>query len=267
MKVFPEIFKLHLKTSFQYRASFLISLLFDPILLFLYVSLITSIYENNGTEIILGYSEDQMIWYMGAVRFFYCLIWSSPDRDMSLSILSGDMALLFTKPISVFQWEFSKAIAGKVLSFLFEFIPGLVIFSLIAYPDFFTITALVKFLIICAFAFVLYFNMGFIIGTAAFRLQSNEALQALKMIILYIFAGALIPVEFFPESLQIIIKYLPFQYLYYVPIQFFLNMKGTEGWIPFLQVIGILIFWIICFSAFSMFYWRRMVKRFIAVGG
>ena len=267
MSVFSEVFKNSLKTSFQYRWSFLISVLFDPLVLILYVSLLNTIYQGDSSKLILGYTCTQMIWYFAAIKFFYYLVWGSTDKDLSDSILSGEMAIRLTKPVSVMGWELAKSLASKTCSVLFEFIPSFLVFSLLVFPDFLTLEAMVKYLIITCLSFLLFFLFSFMLGTVAFRWQSTESLQILKIIIINIIAGASIPIEFFPDAVQSIIRILPFQYLYYVPITFFLNKPETQSWAYFFEVIGIMLVWIVVFYVLGSILWKRLSRLYTPAGG
>ena len=208
-----------------------------------------------------------MIWYFAGINFVYYLIWSYSDRNISESIISGDMVIRLAKPITIMKWEFSKAVSFKVCGFLFEFLPSLIIYTIIVFPDFLTYIALLKFIIICMFSFVLFYLLNFLIGLSAFRMHSTESLQILKIIIFNLAAGAFIPLEFYPDFLQEIIKILPFQYICYVPIQFLLNKKEILGWNEFIYTIIIETFWIIIFYILYKIFWRKAIKYFSVAGG
>ncbi len=267
MKVFIEIFRMGLKSSFEYRGSFIISLVFDPLTLMLLISLLQVIYGNSQGDIILGYTLSQMIWYFVATRFFYYLIWNGTDKEISNAVLNGEMALRLIRPLSLLKWEFAKALSSKIFSFIFEFVPMLCICALLVYPDFFTWIALLKYLFICSLSFILFFLVSFIIGTVSFLWQSNQALVNIKTAIVSLMGGVAIPLEFYPEVLKNAMTYLPFQYLCYVPAQFLLNKSFTHNWNYFFEVVGIISIWIVIFYMVSVGFWNIGVKKYISAGG
>ncbi len=267
MKVFLEIFKIGLKSSFEYRGSLILSLIFDPLTLILLISLLQVVYGNSSDQMILGYSLSQMIWYFAAGRFFYYLIWTVTDKDISGAVISGEMALRLLRPLSMLKWEFGKALASKMFSFVFEFLPTLGIFTLLIYPDFLSWTGLLKYLIISFLSFVLFFLLSFIIGTVSFLWQSNQGLVNIKTAITSLFAGVALPLDFYPDLLKNAIAYLPFPYLCYVPAQFLLNKQHTQNWYYFFEVIGVMSLWILFFYTISVGFWNIAIKKYIAAGG
>jgi ABC-2 type transport system permease protein len=267
MKLYVELLKYNLKLFFFYRWGLFISIVLDPILLVLYVSLLKSLYANNYSQFILGYSCHQMIWYFGGTIFFYYLVFSNPDKNISDGVTTGDLNLWLIKPISIIKFDFIKCIALKLCSFIFEFFPCFIIFTFLVFPDFLTVASLVKYGIISALAFIMFYLVSFSLGTIAFSWQSTNALQVVKMIIINFTAGAFIPIEFFPNFLQAIIKALPFQYLFYVPMQFLLNKPETQGLLPLMKVLTIQVLWIFVLYLITKILLRKMIKKFSAVGG
>ncbi len=267
MKVYFEIFKINLKILLFYKWGFYISIILHPLLLILYISILHSIYANNPNHIILGYTCTQMIWYFAGISFFYFLVYCNTDKEMSDSVISGDMALRLIKPLSIMKYEFAKVLSNKVIGFFFEFIPVCIIYVILIHPDFITFGSVFRYVIITFFAFLFYFMMSFLIGITSFIWQSVNALQGLKMLIINFAAGAFIPLEFFPVGVQNVIKMLPFQYILYVPIQFFLNKPETQHWFYFYKVIITLVIWIIIFYVFCKISLKHMIKKFSSVGG
>lgn len=267
MNVYFEIFKLQLKKLYHYRLSFIVSTVSDPIILALYINLLKSIYSNSEESVILGYTFTQMIWYFAATKFFYYLVWSTPDREISDQIISGRIANSLILPISFIKWTFTWIVAGKVVSFILEFVPTFIIFSIMVFPEFLTIQAFMKYVTVTFLSFILFFFMSFVIGTLAFSWKSTVSLESLKIILVTIIAGASLPLEFFPEVMQSVITKLPFQYLCYIPIQFFLNMSEYQSLGAFVYVVVMQVVWVFVFYLAARFYWRKKIKDFIAVGG
>jgi ABC-2 type transport system permease protein len=208
-----------------------------------------------------------MIWYFAGISFFYFLVWCNNDKELSDSIISGDLMMKLIKPLSIMKYEFAKTLAVKALSFIFEFIPICIIYVIMVFPNFISYASILKYITISLFAFLLYFLISFLIGITAFNSQSVNALLGLKNILINFAAGAFIPIEFFPNGLQSIIKMLPFQYILYVPIQFLLNKPETQNWEYFIKVLINLILWILVFYGLCKISLKVMLKKFSTVGG
>lgn len=233
----------------------------------IYVALFSSIYKHNGAQSILGYSLSQMIWYFTGVTFIWYLIWNFTDANIAEKIISGNLAVDLLRPVSVMKLELTQAIALRTAGVIFEFIPGLFLYSLIFYPKFLTALSLSKFLLVMIFSFTLFFLINFLVGLSAFVIQSNFSVQSIKFILISLTAGVYIPLEFFPGWFNRINGFLPFQYLFYWPLQFFLNKDFTRSMESLLKVLGMQLFWIIVLYLLCKYLWRQAVRKFGAVGG
>ncbi len=267
MRVFFAWVRLFLKLMFQYRWGFLVSLLIDPIILLLNIALFTTIFSYNKTQTILNYSLPQMIWYFAAASFVWYFIWNFTDRNISAGILSGELAMDLVKPVSILRRELSFAIANRVSGVIFEFIPSVILYSLVYYPKFMTPYSMLRFFSIIVLSFFMFFLINFLIGLSAFIIQSNFALQAFKFIIISLTAGAIIPIEFFPGWLQKVTMLLPFQYLFYWPIQFFLNRDFTQDIFFFLKILAGQAGWILLLYLSCKFFWNLSIKKFCSAEG
>jgi viologen exporter family transport system permease protein len=235
-------------------------------MLILFINLLTSLYARNNTSSILGYSLAQMIWYFGAVKFFFYLVVSYTDRSLSESILSGGLATKMIKPVSIILMEFSEALVARVGAFFLEFVPNFIIYSILVPPSFMTVESFIKYLILTALAFVLFFLMSFMLGLIAFKWENAEAFYEIKALVISVLSGASIPIEFFPTIFQRIIKFLPFQYMFYTPIRVFLNMPETQGIPYFINTFMMLALWIGILYVAALALWRKNSPSFSAVG-
>lgn len=266
MRYFWAILKRNFKIITLYKWHYLVNLIINPLILYTFIAVFKTIYSYDASQIIVGYTCNQMIWYFAAVTFFYCLVWCEPEKELSEEILSGNLAIRLTKPIGIIRTTFTNAAAYRVSNFIFTLLPNFMIYCLLVYPDFLSVGALIKYLISSLFSFILLFMLSFLIGITAFKFQSIATFHSLKGI-LVMMAGVFIPFDFLPGILQALIKALPFQYIYYVPIQLFLNKPETRSMTYFLTTIGSQTFWILIFYFLTKLSWRVATKRFYAVGG
>jgi ABC-2 type transport system permease protein len=267
MAVFPTIVRLALKRIFRYPYGLLLSLLIDPVVLVMNILLFTTIYAFNQSQSILGYSLSQMIWYFAATTFIWYWIYNFTDRNIARRILEGDLTIDLLRPVSIFTWELGFAVSLRLSGVIFEFIPSLFIYSLFFRPDFLTVVALLRFVIAAATAFLLFFAINFNIGLAGFYIQNAQAILAIKHIIIGAAAGAFIPLEFFPDAVRSVLNVLPFPYLFYWPVQFFINRENADSWAVFLLREGVALAWFTVLMAAASLFWRRAVRRYTDARG
>jgi len=92
-------------------------------------------------------------------------------------------------------------------------------------------------------------------------------IRSMFLLVRDVFTGVLIPLTFFPDVIQKVLLYLPFQYISYVPVRVFLGsyeLAGIKMEIPqivALQAVAVLVMW-----AFSEAIWRLGIRRFTGVG-
>lgn len=267
MRVYWAVLKLYLKTALQYRAVFLASLIGDPLTHLIHIAFFTALYSYNRAHHVLGYTLSQLIWYFAGISLVWQCIWNEADKNLPRKILSGDLAVDLLRPVSYFQFELADAVAGRLLGFVFEFLPALVIYSLLFFPSFLTPAAFLKFILVIPLSFGLFFLINYLIGLTAFRLQNNFSVQSIKVVVISVAAGGYIPFEFFPDWFRHFLGWLPFQYLFYWPIQVFLNQKATRGSMAFLQIVGMQLFWIAVLFWLCRTGWRRAIRKYCAAGG
>ena len=100
----------------------------------------------------------------------------------------------------------------------------------------------------------------------SFLLKSSGTINAIKDVLVNVFGGVLIPLEFYPDNLEKVLNYLPFKYIFYWPTQFFLNKYSGE-WNVFKEVIEIQLFWCVLLYACACVMSHVMTKKYCAVGG
>ncbi len=108
---------------------------------------------------------------------------------------------------------------------------------------------------------ILAFEFDFFIGLIAFWLIQVKSFKYMLQYIIFFFAGAVLPLDLFPQSLQSIAELLPFQYLVFFPIQIFLGKQEDPG-----QGFLIALSWIIGLYLFSRFVLIRGIRKYEAVG-
>jgi ABC-2 type transport system permease protein len=267
LSLFLAYIRLNIKMMFQYRKGFLISALIHPLELVVGAVIFTSIYSYGNLETLHGYSLPQIIWYIGGMQIVGTIIWNNASSRIPYQIRDGSLTVQMLKPVTLFGFELANAIALRTVGILFEFVPILAIQMLIFFPDFITSASTLKFIVCVAFSFLLFFLLNFLVAMTAFYMKNNSSMVALKSILTAFAGGTIIPIEFFPSWLQKWSETLPFRYLYYEPLQFFLNREPARSWDYFVQVIGMQVFWIASFYLAIKLLWPIVIKRYCAVGG
>lgn len=82
--------------------------------------------------------------------------------------------------------------------------------------------------------------------------------------VLSFLTGQLIPLTFFPETVQKVFNFMPFSSMTYAPVMIYLGkFQGSElAFVLLRQVI-----WVILLYVTGSLIWKRVTKRLIVLGG
>ena len=97
----------------------------------------------------------------------------------------------------------------------------------------------------------------------AFWADNVWSLMVLNKLVLHFLGGGLLPLVFFPEAMQTILKLTPFPYLVSFPLRF---LMGAINAVEMTTGFGVMLFWIVVLSLSANWIWRRGVKQYAGVG-
>lgn len=266
MDTFVEVVRMNFKGYIQYKWTFAMSLLSQPIIVLVNYLVFYSIYTYGGKSDIQGYTMEQMVWFFTANLLVNSFVWNPMVGSMSGRILSGELTMNLLRPVSVFLYDMADCVASRLVAIVMDFLPGMIIYSLILPPVFLTPASMFRFLVVVLPAFLLNYLTSSLIGVAAMWVKNSTSLHAVSNVLISFAGGCLIPIEFYPELLRKITDFLPYKYIYYWPIQFFLN-KNQAGETVFMgKIVVIQVIWIGVLMLLYRVAWKQLLKRYGAVG-
>lgn len=263
MKKYLFIFKSELMSNLQYIFNTLIGFITYFIILFTFLNLWQYIY-SNPTEIINGYSMDQMIWYVVITE----VLWSTLSgrglcRKISNDVKAGNIAYTMNKPYNYIGYWLSNhlgactirgilyTILGMITGFIFlGNFPNLNIFSVIAV------------LLTGVLATVINILLITFIGLFSFFIEDAAPFYWLYSKLILI-VGVLFPIEYFPKIVRPILNFSPVYVVSYGPAKLFVDFS-LDKFIGILvaQIIYIIIGYLLC----NLIY-KKGVKRLNVNGG
>jgi ABC-2 type transport system permease protein len=219
----------------------------------------------SGGFSIAGYNLAQMITYVSVgwmIRSFY---WNTIDQEMAYEVIEGKIAMDLIKPVSV-QWMWiSRAIGESAFRLGLLTLPTAVVVALVfpvrgpASRENFLL-----FLVAVLGSFFLMAAINFMIGTCAIPLKSILALIRAKYWLIELLSGLLIPMTFFPDRVQRVLAWLPFEHIAYTPLQIYLGKLGRAAT---LRAIGIQWLWVIALLWLAHVWWERASRKITIHGG
>lgn len=236
--------------------------LFNPLI---YLCYWLAVYKSSGSMV--------GNWSLSEVTSYYLLLsvggsflLAHIDESVAIEdIYEGGLVKYLIRPFSYF-WDLYF---GELGWRIFQGSIGIMIFILISiffhFPANLVSSPLLILLTIISviFAYTLSFLFKMILGFSAFWLTEFHGIQSTVEIILLIFAGFVVPLQFLPSILKQISFILPFAYMVYFPI---LAIQGKLDVIQILNVLSVQILWIAFLAFVYRLVWNRGIKLFTGVG-
>jgi ABC-2 type transport system permease protein len=219
----------------------------------------------RSAQSIAGYNLAQMITYISVgwiIRSFY---WNTIDQEMAYEVIEGKIAMDLIKPVSI-QWMWiSRAMGESAFRLGLLTFPTAIVVALvfpIQVPS--SRENFVLFLVGALGSFFLMGAINFMIGTCAIPLKSILALIRAKYWLIEILSGLLIPMAFFPQKLQKVLAWLPFEHIAYTPLQIYLG-KLDHG--AALRALATQWFWVVALLVLAHFWWNHSLHNITIHGG
>lgn len=269
MRAYLMIIANCIKSTFTYRAHILFQILTSALMILVQFFIWRAVFAASpgGIEgaVVRGMSFDQTFLYVSLAAALGVLMRTWTDWDMNGQIRSGDIIMFMFKPADYMKYMFSNSIglmAGNLISITIP--SAIVIFGFFGAPLPGVLNTLF-FAFALAGSCALTFLFDFIIGTTCFWTMSIWGISAGKEVIIAFLSGALIPLGFYPEALRSVMVWLPFPYMYNLPLSILTASKADP--LVWAQGIGVQLVWVIVILAASRAYYRYSLRKLTVNGG
>ncbi len=255
------------KTEFlQYRVGNLMWFGVNLLDLAAKIFLWTAIFNNANSEVLSGFTLELMIVYVIATQIVFHLTFLNPQFEISEDIRMGTIAMKFIKPIS-YRLQILFSSLGQTLGeFIFGVAPITVIFCFyLSIADIsLSISSVILFVVSVIVSYVINFLIAFTFGIIVFYTKNGFGIMQLKEVVFLLFSGALIPIDFYPQTLKAVIDFLPFKQVVYVPIAILIGrLEGLEA----IKAIALQVGWIFIIFLVFNFIWKNAIKKVVVQGG
>jgi ABC-2 type transport system permease protein len=179
-------------------------------------------------------------------------------------IKEGKLVSYLLKPFSYFWMKFFGEVPWRIMGLVFSCI-AMFIFSNVFHihlptPSLILIPGIV---IVCLLALFLSFMFKMVISLVAFWITEGWALFEIVDVLIVIFAGSIMPLQFFPEWIRSIATILPFSYMIYFPVQALLGALTLQDLGRVILIQGM---WIGIFTLVQQTLWKKGINLFTGVG-
>lgn len=207
----------------------------------------------------------QAVTYLWLGQAFFSLLPWRGDPDVTALVRSGGIAYELLRPVNLYAFWLSRAIALRTAPVALRAVPLLIIAGLfldLGRPASIEATAL--WIIALAGAVALSAVFTVLLNLSLLWTISGEGVTLLLPVVVTLASGLLLPLPLFPEWLQAVLQWLPFRGLMDVPHRIYLGeLTGAAAGGALLQQW----LWVAALAAGGFAVLKRGLHRVVVQGG
>lgn len=267
MKKYISFFRIRFSMGLQYRTAALAGIVTQFAWGFMEIMIFKAFYEADAAAFPMTLSATaSYIWLQQAFLAFFAA-WMM-ENEIFDSVVNGNIAYELCRPIRIYNMWFSRSLANRISRAVLRCFPILLVAAFVPAPYgiaapasvmhfvIFLITLILGLLVTIAFCMLVY-------GLTFFTI-SPQGLRMVFVSMVEFFAGAVIPIPFFPEKMQKVLEVLPFASMQNVALRIY---SGSMTDAQMQKTILIQIFWLVALVLMGSSLCRFAEKKVTVQGG
>ncbi len=267
MKKYITFFRIRFLMGLQYRAAALAGMTTQFFWGAMNILMYHAFYESDPTAFPMSLEATvSYIWLQQALLLLYAA-WLI-EHEIFDDILSGNVVYELCRPIDIYDMWFSRSVANRLSRASLRCAPILIVAAVL--PSGYGISApasamhFMLFLLTGALGFFVTVAIFMLVYVLSFYTISPSGLRILVTSVVEFFAGAIIPLPFFPEKIREIFELLPFAAMQNVP----LRVYSASMSVPQMQrAIALQVFWLVVLVMTGKCLCSAALKRMSVQGG
>ena len=222
-----------------------------------------ALYKDGGTA--GGVNVESMLVYIIMSSVLSVLLITNVEKRIEQSVQKGTVATDMMKPVSLFGIYFAEDIGTIIALILQNILPILLIGSLlIKVPKMADLRDLPLFVLSVLLSFFINWFLAALFGMMAFSAVNIDALIQVKKHLIRLISGSIIPLWFFPDPIANVLKFLPFPYIYQLPLSIYIG-RGTRAEI--FTGMEIQLAWTVVLFLVFLFAQKQITRKVMVQGG
>ena len=246
-----------------YRFGFLFGIVGNLVYLGVAYYLWKSIYRY--ADVIRGLTFNETFIYVALGSAIFILLKTYADWIIHYEIREGAIAMYLTKPIDYQLYALFANFGALLMNLSAITVPTALVMLFVFKVNFVFGPGLFLFPISLLLAFLISFSIDYFVGLIGFYSESVWGLSITKEIIVTVFSGALIPLQFFPDAIQRVLYWLPFQAIYHTPLM--MLTRPNQGLDVFLSMILVQLLWAGLLFWLARLFYNQAIKVLRIAGG
>ena len=250
-----------------YRLRFYTGIVTYLIYVTIYTSIWSAVYhdpQSRGALAEFG-SYDALFTYFAIGWLARSFTFNNIDRDLSELVETGHVASRVARPVSLHVQMVSAAM-GQMLFRLTCFSPLIAVALVLIWgllpPA--SAAAAAMFALSLALGIVILAEVNFLVGLLAFKTKSIQGIAHAKQTMLEVLSGLLVPLSYFPDTLETIARATPFPALTSTPNRLYLGLlEGEAAW----RELGFSAAWCVVLIVAAHFAGRAVSRSLTVQGG
>ncbi|MDD6038684.1 MAG: ABC-2 family transporter protein [bacterium] len=263
IQAYIQVYRTRLIRSFHYKFEVYGNVLMQAIIMLAGTFFWRALF-GSATKV-QGVTVDMMLTYTVVSSMISILLTTNVERRITQSVMKGTIAIDMMRPINIFGTFLAEDLAGVTGLIFQNLIPVFVIGSLVAgLPKPASLASFWWFLLSLFMGFWINWLLAAVFGMIAFWAIDMDALIQVKKHLIRLLSGSIIPLWFFPDWLRSVLEYLPFAYLYQLPLNIYIGKYTTETLVKGLEVQ---LLWFVLLAVLFLFLQKRVTGKVMVQGG
>ena len=267
MKKYLSFFRMRFAMGLQYRAAALAGIVTQFFWGAMNVLMYHAFYQSGAEAFPMTLEETSTyIWLQQALLLLFAA-WLI-EHEIFDDIVSGNVVYELCRPIDIYDMWFARSVANRLsravlrcfpILLVAGFLPGSYGMSAPASPAcfaLFLLTGVLGFLVTVAFFMLVYALTFFTVSPSGLRILVTSVVE--------FFAGAIIPLPFFPDNVRRVMELLPFAAMQNVTLRIYSGSMAKEEMV---RAIGLQAFWLVVLIALGKALCALAMKRMTLQGG
>lgn len=267
MKKYLSFFRMRFAMGLQYRAAALAGIVTQFFWGAMNVLMYHAFYESAPEAFPMSLEATvTYVWLQQALLLLFAA-WLI-EHEIFDDIVSGNVVYELCRPIDIYDMWFSRSVANRLSRAVLRCFPILLVAGFLppaygmnapasAYHfALFVFTGILGFLVTVAFFMLVYMLTFFTISPSGLRILITSVVE--------FFAGAIIPLPFFPDGVREVMELLPFASMQNVPLRIY-SASMSVGEMQ--RAIALQLFWLIALIAIGKALCCMAMRRMTLQGG
>jgi len=267
MKKYGSLFRVKFINGLQYRAAALAGMVTQFAWGFMEIFAFAAFYRADPAAFPMEFNQlVSYIWMQQAfLALFFTWFW---DSEISSAVESGQIAYELVRPMDLYGKWFCMSAANRLVRAALRCSPILIVAFIVPEPYRMTLPAdfatLVLFLLSVALSLCVIVSVTMLMYVTVFHTMSLIGARYIFVTFVDFFAGGIIPLPFFPETLRKVIELSPFGAMQNMPLRIYSgNITGAGA----VRGIILQIFWAAALITAGKFYMDRALRKVVVQGG